>query len=311
MMKAVICTRYGPPEVLQLRDVKKPTPKKNQVLIKVHATSVHIGDTKIRRLYPGMGKVQDVFYKLMMRFVIGFRGPRKKILGMELAGIVEEVGTDVKRFKVGDEVFGTSNFDMGTYAEYCCLKEKAIITLKPENMSFGEAAPFSNGALTALKVLQKAPSLKGKRVLIYGASGSVGTFAVQLAKYFGGHVTGVCSTANLEMVKSIGADEVIDYTKGNFNDQGLVYDVIFDAVGKIARSQRKISLAPDGKFFNVLSASNGLKLRVADLEYLAGLCEKGHLRTVVDRHYTLDQIVEAHRYVDQERKRGHVVVDVV
>jgi len=307
-MKAVICTKYGPPEVLQLTEVEKPTPKGNEVLIKVIATTVHIGDTKVRRLEPGLGPVMDFFFRPMMRIMLGFKGPRKKIPGMELAGDIETVGKDVTMFKSGDPVFASTEFQFGAYAQYCCLPEDGILALKPTNMTYEEAAPVSNGGLTALLHLRKANIHTGQMVLIYGASGSVGTFAVQLARYFGAEVTGVCSTANLEMVKSLGANKLIDYTKDDFTQSGDRYDIIFDAVGKIETSKRKKSLTKSGIYTNVLTSSSDFKLKVEDLIFLKELCEAGKLRSVIDKQYPMDQIVEAHRYVDKGHKKGNVVI---
>jgi NADPH:quinone reductase-like Zn-dependent oxidoreductase len=307
-MKAVICSKYGPPEVLQLKEVEKPLPKENEVLVKVIATTVHIGDTKIRRLEPGLGLIQDFFYKLIMRIVVGFNGPRNKILGMELAGDIEAVGKDVTLFQVGDPVFATTEFRFGAYAEYCCVPEDGILAIKPANMSYEESAPISNGGITALVNLRKGNIQKGQKVLIYGASGSVGTYAVQIAKHFGAHVTGICSTANLEMVKSIGADKVIDYTKEDFTKSGDNYDVIFDAVGKIESSKRKKSLTKSGVYLSALALSGNIKLQVKDLIYLKELCEAGKLRTVIDKCYPFEEIVEAHRYVDKGHKKGHVII---
>ena len=309
-MKAVICTKYGPPEVLQFKEVEKPFPKHNEVLIKVIATTVHIGDTKIRCLEPGLGPVKDFFFKPLMRIIVGFKGPRKKILGMELAGDIEAVGKDVTLFKIGDPVFASTEFRFGTYAQYCCMPEDGILAIKPSNMSYEEAAPVSNGGLTALNNLRKANILKGQKVLIYGASGSVGTYAIQIAKYLGAEVTGVCSTANLEMVKSLGADKVIDYTQEDFTQSRDTYDTIYDAVGKIAYSKRKKSLTKSGIYLNIFALSGNLKLKVEDLIFLKELCETGKLRTVIDKRYPMTQIVEAHRYVDKGHKKGNVVITI-
>ncbi|MEN8124180.1 MAG: NAD(P)-dependent alcohol dehydrogenase [Bacteroidota bacterium] len=309
-MKVVICTRYGPPEVLQFKEVEKPLPKDDEVLIKVKATTVHIGDTKIRRFEPGLGPVRDFFFKPVMRVILGFRGPRKKILGMELAGEIEAVGKDVKLFKVGDPVFASTGFEFGAYTQYRCMPEDGMLAIKPNNMTYEEAAPLSNGGLTALLNLRKANVREGQKVLIYGASGSVGTYAIQIAKHFGAEVTGVCSTANLEMVKSLGADKVINYRQEDFTQNGLKYDLIFDAVGKIESSKRKISLTKSGIYINVLNFSGKNKLKVEDLNYLKELCEEGKLRSVIDKRYPMEQIVEAHRYVDKGHKKGNVVITV-
>lgn len=309
-MKAVICTKYGPPEVLQIKEVEKPFPKPNEVLIKIFATTAHIGDTKIRRFEPGLGPIKDFFFKPLMRCIVGFKGPRKKILGMELSGEIEAIGKDVTLFKIGDPVFASTEFRFGTYAQYCCIPEKGILSIKPTNMTHEEAAPVSNGGITALIHLRRANIQKGQKVLIYGASGSVGTYAIQIAKYYAAEVTAVCSTSNMELVKSLGADKVIDYTKEDFTQNGETYDVIYDAVGNIPSSKQKKSLSKSGQYLNVLMMSGNIKLNVKDLYSLKELCEAGKLRTVIDRVYPMEEIVEAHRYVDKGHKKGNVVVTI-
>lgn len=307
-MKAIVCTRYGPPEVLQIQEVAKPTPKDNEVLIKVYATSVHRGDVRMRSLdIPG-----PHWQMLLARIFLGIRHPRRKVLGMELAGKVEAVGKDVTLFKVNDEVFASTVWSgFGGYAEYKCMAEHGVLDLKPTNMSFEEAAVIPSGGITTLGIIKMADIQPGQKVLIYGASGSVGTFAVQLAKYFGAEVTGVCSTTNLEMVRSLGADTVIDYTEEDFTQSGETYDVIFDAVDLFPGDVEN-SLAKSGIYLNVDKSSDKIRKKdvVPLLKELKSIVEAGKLKAVVDRSYPLEKIVEAHRYVDKGHKRGNVVITV-
>jgi NADPH:quinone reductase-like Zn-dependent oxidoreductase len=307
-MKAIVCTAYGPPEVLQFREVDKPVPRDNEVLIRVRATTVHRGDSRMRGLdIPGPG-----WQRLLARLVLGIRGPRKAILGMELAGEIEAVGQDVTRFKRGDGVFASTVWSgFGAYAEYKCMAEDGVLALKPANMTFEEAAVIPSGGVTTLGIVKMADIQPGQQVLIYGASGSVGTLAVQLGRVFGAEVTGVCSTANLDLVKSLGANKAIDYTRKDFTQSGETYDVIFDAVDKF-RGDYRTALKATGVYLNVDSSSDKVKAEDAPalLRELKALVEAGKLKAVIDRRYPWEQIVEAHRYVDQGHKKGNVVITV-
>ena len=317
-MKAIAAAKYGSPEVLQLVEVEKPTPKDNEILVKVHATPVNVGDSRMRSF-----TVPAIAW-LPARIALGFRKPRKPIYGMELAGVVEAVGKAVKRFKVGDSIFAsTMKASFGAHAEYKCLPEDGLVVTKPKNMTYEEASTLSIGANTALHFLQKGNIQPGHKVLIIGASGSVGTFAVQIAKHFGAEVTGVCSSANMDLVKSLGADRVIDYTKEDFTKSGETYDIIFDTVYKTTFLACRSLLVDKGYYLTVGPAVMGLfhllttgkrviggnaAQRIEQLEFLKELCESGRLNPVIDRCYPLEQTAEAHRYVDQGHKKGNVVI---
>jgi NADPH:quinone reductase-like Zn-dependent oxidoreductase len=321
-MKAAVYNRYGPPDVVRIEDVEKPVPKDNEVLVRISATTVCAADWRLRKAAP-----------VLVRFMNGLWRPKKiHILGMEFAGRVESTGKAVTRFAGGDQVFGGTGFKFGAHAEYVCLPEDGALAMKPVNMALEEAAAVYFGAVTVMSFFGKEKIQTGQKVLIYGASGSVGTFAVQLAKHFGAHVTGVCSTANLDLVKSLGADQVVDYTREDFSKAGRVYDVIVDTVAKSGFRRSMKSLKRGGFYLAIgysgpsamlgsmlggmwTSITGAAKVITrgtpdahADLSFLKGLIEAGRIRTVIDRRYSIEQIAEAHRYVEAGHKKGNVVI---
>ena len=305
-MKTVVCTRYGPPEVLRVEERPTPVPNKNEVRIRIRATAVTSSDCYVRGLNLGPA------YRLIARLALGWSAPRQPVLGMVLSGEVDSVGPAVESLSVGDRVFGFNRHRFGTYAEYVCWPEDGLLATRPANLTDEEAAAIPYGGLLALHSLHRADVRAGQRVLIYGASGAVGTSAVQLARHLGAQVTGVCSTANVDLVASLGATTVIDYTREDFTDRDERYDLIFDAVGKrksaAALRLCRRALAPGG---TCVSVDDGTpNLRREDLVLLGELATKGEIRPVIDRTYGLDDIVEAHRYVDHGHKRGNVVVAV-
>jgi len=318
-MKAIVYTEYGTPDVLQLREVEKPAPKNNEVLVRVHATSVTAADGLMRR--------GDSF---MSRIFLGFKKPRREILGTELAGEIESVGKDVQRFRKGDQVYGFTGFGLGAYAEYACMPEKGSLAIKPANLSYEESAVVVDGASTAFFFLRDKANIQcGQKVLILGASGSIGSFAVQLARYFKAEVTGVCSTGNLELVKTLGADRVIDYTREDFTKSNEAYDIIFDTVGKSTFSGCQDSLKENGRYLITVgglmnyvlmlwtSMVGGKRLicgmsieKTKSLMFLKELVEAGIIEPVIDSCYPMEQIAEAHRYVEKGHKKGNVVISV-
>ena len=323
LMKAILHTKFGSPDELQLKEIDKPVPKDNEVLINIHATTVTSTDCNVRNF-----TFVPALFLIPARIMFGVFKPKINILGFDLAGEIEAVGKDVKRFKEGDQIFGTSGTAFGAHAEYKCMPEDGVLTIKPANMAWEEAAAVFLGAHTALFFLRDKGNIQaGQKILIYGASGGVGTFAVQLAKYFGANVTGVCSTNNIEMVKSLGADKVIDYTKEDFTKNDETYDLIFDTVGKISFSRCKGSLKQKGVFLAALmglaeiiqilwtSMTGGKKVqsgvaveRVEDLEFFKKLIDEGKLKSVIDRCYPLEQTAEAFLYVEKGHKKGNVVI---
>jgi NADPH:quinone reductase-like Zn-dependent oxidoreductase len=322
-MKAIVWTNYGPPDVLQLQGVAKPTPKDHEVLIRIYATTVTTADCELRSL------TLPLALRLPLRLYLGLIRPRHKILGQELAGDIEAVGKDVTRLRQGDQVFAWTGLALGAYAQYTCLPEKGMLALKPATMTYEEAAAVPLGGLNAVHFLRKGHVQSGQKILINGAGGSIGTFAVQLARYFGAEVTAVDSTGKLDMLRSIGADQVIDYTQEDFTTNGETYDVIFDVVGKSSFTRSVRSLTPNGRY---LLANPGLSQMVRgrwtsmvsskkviveaasekteDLNVLKELIEAGKIKPIIDRCYPLEQMVEAHRYVDQGHKKGNVVITV-
>lgn len=325
-MKAILYDKYGPPEVLYIKEIEKPAPKDDEILVKNIATTVSVADTRMRafRVPPSAW--------IPARIVLGLTKPKRKILGAEMAGIVETVGTNVNRFKPGDEVFASTSegHHFGAYAQYKCIKENELVQHKPTNMTLEEAATVPVGGRTALFFLKQAKIQEGDKVLIYGASGSVGTFAVQIAKYYGAEVTGVCSSKNIDWVKSLGADKVIDYKKGDFSKMGEKYDVIFDTLGKIPLTKSLKTLQDDGILLHAVATMSVMfRMQLAtiysrkkciggspskkdheDLKTLKKLIENGHLKTVIKRKYPMEYIVEAHHHVDEGHKKGNVVITI-
>lgn len=305
-MKAVVYNKYGPPEVLSLTEIDKPIPKANEILVKIHAATVTSGDVRLRSSdFP-------LLIWLPARLILGLFKPKKKVLGHELSGVVEEIGKDVTKFKVGDKIFGTTTMlKFGSYAEYVCLPQTwkhGVVSLKPTNLSFKEAATLPIGAMTALFLLEKAKITNGQNVLVYGASGSVGSYAVQLANQLGASVTGVCSTSNLGLVKSLGANKVIDYTKEDYTSLPNKFDIVFDAVGKTTKSKANKILNKNGSFVSVKTMTSEKDEHLLKIKNLA---ETGNLKPFIDKTYQLTEMIDAHKYVDKGHKKGNVVIEII
>ncbi len=317
-MKAIELTKYGAPEFLQMNEVEKPLPKDNEILIKIHATSVSSGDARIRRADP-----------FIVRLIFGFKRPRKPVLGVVVAGEIEEIGKNVSAYSIGDQVFGSSGMSFGAHAEFVAVPEDAVLALKPNNMTYEEAAAIPFGATASMHFLRIANIQPGQKVLIYGASGALGTMAVQLAKNYGADITAVCSTSNIELMKSLGADHVIDYTQEDFTRNGKKYDVVFDTIGKSSLRKAQKSLSDHGHlllasagigtmiggsiksmFIKKKIVSGVIKETAKDMNFFKQLIEKGRLKAVIDRIYPLEQIVEAHAYVDKGHKKGNVIIAI-
>ena len=307
-MRAAVCTRYGPPEVLELREVPDPVPRADEILVRVHASAVTSSDWFIRSSVPHA----PITTRVAMRLLVGITAPRQRILGLILAGEVEEVGSSVTRFSTGDRVYAFTKFHFGAYAEYTCLRESSTVAIAPADLGHAEAASIPYGGLLALHYLRKGRVGEGPTVLVYGASGGVGTSAVQLARHLGAQVAGVCGPSNVELVRSLGADPVIDYTTTSALAPEQRFDLVFDAVGERKTSALKESaraaLTPGGRYVSVDDGRPDLP--ASDLEYLTGLAESGALEPVIDRRYPLEVIVEAHRYVEGEHKRGNVFITI-
>ena len=323
-MKAIQCTKYGKPEVLKIVNIDKPIPKDNEVLIKNYATTVTVADCRVR------GFDVPASFWLPARLALGFFKPRKSVLGGELSGVIESIGKNVTKFKVGDKVFAFTSHNFGAYSEYVCAKETDCIVLKPKNLNFEQSAVLSFGGTTALHFLRKGKVTQGDKVLIYGASGSVGTYAVQLAKHFGAEVTGVCSATNVELVKNLGADKVIDYLSSDWTNCNEKFDVFFDVVGKHNESKAISMIKPQGRYIHTVATPLAeiiikLKLLTTKIKFIGGsfkasceqmtyikqLAEEGFIKPVIDRYYKFDEIAIAHEYVDRGHKKGNVTIRIV